>query len=139
MTERVFIMSDTNYCVKGNKCFTPLTDIISGMLPAHIEIIDKTKTLEELFNTLTDGVTMYTVRNNADTTIYPIIASSTDRDDNGAIVTLTKIQGDGMFGVGVFTFEYEGALYINHIYSGRDGIITSGWYQITTTAVNNGQ
>lgn len=139
MTERVFIMSDTNYCVKGNKCFTPLADIISGMLPAHIEIIDKTKTLEELFNTLTDGVTMYTVRNNADTTIYPVIASSTDRDDNGAIVTLTKIQGDGTFGVGVFTFEYEGALYINHIYSGRDGIITSGWYQITTTAVNNGQ
>ena len=132
-------MSTGNYVVQDNKCFNPVKNAISGMLAAFTAEIDKTKTLEELFNTLTDGVTMYTVRNNADTSVYPVIANSPDRDDNGAIVTLTKIQGDGMFGVGVFAFEYEGALYINHIYSGRDGIITSGWYQITTTAVNNGQ
>lgn len=132
-------MPNENFVVQGNKCFNPIADAISGMLAAFNAEIDNTTSLENVFYTLTDGITMYTVRNNADTSIYPVIASSTDRDDNGAIVTLIKVQGDGMFGVGVFVFEYEGALYINHIYSGRDGIITSGWYQITTTAVNSGE
>ena len=128
----------SNYVISSNKCLIPVENAVSGMIAAFVnDDIDVTTDLTTVFSSISNsgsGITMYRVVGNSDTSIYPVVVDEVSRNNNAAIVTVVSLGGAGMF-----IFEYAGEMYINHIYGDYSGIHLSGWYQITTTAVNSGQ
>lgn len=119
-------MSSGNYVLQLNKCLMPLEDVVR----AFIGTVNPATALTTVFSTSNIGVTMYRIVGNSDTSIYPVVVTPGSHDSNGAIVTLVNVGG-----AGVFIFEYEGELYINHVYNSLGGVYLSGWYKVTTTAV----
>lgn len=119
-------MSSGIYVLQLNKCLTPLEDVVN----AFIGSVEPTTALTTVFSASNTGVTMYKIVGNSDTSIYPVVVTQGTHNSNGAIVTLVNVGG-----AGVFIFEYEGELYINHVYNSLGGVQLSGWYQVTTTAV----
>lgn len=122
----------SNYVISSNKCLIPVENAVSEMIAAFVnDDIDVTTDLTTIFTGASNGITMYRVVGNSDTSIYPVVVDEVSRSNDAAIVTVVSLGGAGMF-----IFEYAGEMYINHIYGDYSGIHLSGWYQVTTTAVS---
>lgn len=122
----------TNYVISSNKCLIPVENAISGMIAAfYNEDIEPTTDLTTIFTGAGNGITMYRMAGNTDTSVYPVEVGTGSHSNDGAVITLINVGGAGMF-----IFEYDGELYINHVYTSSGGVQFSGWYQVTTTAVN---
>ena len=119
-------MSSGNYVLQLNKCLKPLEDVVN----AFIGDVNPTTALATVFSTSNIGVTMYKMIGNSDTSIYPVVVIPGTQSSDGAVVTLVNVGGAGMF-----IFEYDGEIYINHVYNSSGGVQVIGWYQVTTTAV----
>ena len=119
-------MSSGNYVLQLNKCLTPLEDVVRAFMGSAAA----TAALTIVFRTAKTGITMYSISGNSDTNIYPVVVTPGTQNSNAAIVTLIKTGGAGMF-----IFEYDGEMYINHAYNSPGGVQLSGWFKVTTTAV----
>lgn len=116
--------------IKFNKCFATMAQALSGFLAAFNIDVEPTTSLENVFMGAENGITMYKMVGNSDTSVYPVVVSGGGHSSDGAIVTLICAGG-----AGVFVFEYDGDIYINHVYTYISGVSLSGWHKITTTAV----
>ena len=116
-----------NNVVKDNKCFLPLENAVNAFVD---DDIDKNTPLSTVFNDAKTGITMYNIVGTSDTSIYPVVVPVVSQSSNGAVVTLVKVTG-----AGVFIFEYDGDVYISHAYSRIGGVTVDGWYKVTTTVV----
>lgn len=119
-----------NNVIKNNKCWEPFADAIDGYLAAHLVDVDVTSPLSAVFTGAAEGITMYKVVGNTNTSVYPVAVPRDSHSANGAIVTLIRVVGAGMF-----IFEYSGNVYICHVYNAVGGTAVGDWYKVTTTAV----
>mgnify|MGYP007115353837 CR=1 FL=1 len=116
-----------NNVVKNNKCFVPIENAVNAFVDNDVNI---NTPLSSIFNDAKTGITMYKIVGTSDTSIYPVVVPVAAQSSNGAVITLVKVAG-----VGVFIFEYDGDVYISPAYSRRGGVTVDGWYKVTTTAV----
>lgn len=114
--------------VQSNKCFKSLANALTGFLAAFNMTIDNTMPLDEVFDTLEDGVSIYTVLNNFSGGVYPVEVST--QYAHKAIVLAIKSNGTA-----TFIFIYDGEMYICDVY-GAPTTAVGDWHQVTTTAVN---
>lgn len=118
-----------NNVIQDNKCFKDLETAAASFLAAFNLSVDPSDTLSEVFDTLSNGISMYTVAGN-DTTVYPVAVPT--GDGPGGIVLAIK---EGR--VACFVFIYNGEVYICDVFTipVSPGIAVSNWYKVTTTAV----
>ena len=119
-------MNSGNFVLQLNKCIQPLEDVVN----AFVDNVNTNTPLSIIFPNSRLGVTMYRIVGTSDTSIYPVVVPVGSHNSNAAVITLINVGGTG-----VFIFEYDGDMYINHVYNSPGGVQLSGWYQITTTAV----
>jgi hypothetical protein len=88
--------------------------------------VDPTTTLTEIFSE-NDGLVIYRMYGNQDTTIYPVEVPTPTQSNNVAVVTLHKSGG-----VGRFTFTFDDEMYICHVYtsSAQGGYTVTPWEKL---------
>lgn len=116
-----------NNVIQGNKCFKDLENAVNAFVDNNVNI---NTPLSSIFTDAKTGITMYKIVGTSDTSSYPVVVPIVARSGNGAVVTLVKATG-----VGVFIFEYDGDVYISHAYARFGGVTVDGWYKVTTTLV----
>lgn len=119
-------MSSGNFVLQLNKCLQPLEDVVR----AFIGTVNTNTPLSTIFTNSRVGVTMYRIVGISDTSIYPVVVPVGTHNSDAAVVTLINVGGTGLF-----IFEYDGDMYINHVYNSSGGAQFSGWFKVTTTAV----
>lgn len=118
-----------NNVIQNNKCFKNLEAAAASFLAAFNLSVDPTDTLEDVFDTLADGISMYTVAGN-DTSVYPVAVPISTSSSHKAIVLAIK---EG--GMACFVFIYGGEAYICETYTSRGGFVTDSWYLVSTQVV----
>lgn len=119
----------SNYVISSNKCLIGVEAAVNPLLAAFNITVDETDTLETVFDSLNDGINVYSVVGN-DTSVYPV-AVSTIYGHRATVIGIKYGNGAG----GVFIFIYDGEMYFCDVYTAPT-FVTGGWYQVTTTAVN---
>lgn len=120
-----------NNVIQDNKCFKNLETAAASILAAFNLSVDQNDALSDVFGTLADGISMYTVAGN-DTTVYPVAVPTPAPDRPRAIVLAVK--EDSM---ACFVFIYNGEVYICDAFTipVSPGVAVGNWYKVTTTKV----
>lgn len=119
----------SNYVINSNKCLVNVETAVNPLLAAFNITVDETDTLETVFNSLNNGINVYSVVGN-DTSVYPV-AISTVYGHRATVIAIKYGNGAG----GVFIFIYDGEMYFCDVYTAPT-FVTGEWYQVTTTTVN---
>ena len=121
----------SNNVIQDNKCFKSLETAAASILAAFNLSVDQNDALSDVFGTLADGISMYTVVGN-DTTVYPVAVPIPTSYGPRAIVLAVK---EG--GTACFVFIYNGEVYICDAFTApfSPGVVVGNWYKVTTTAV----
>lgn len=120
-----------NNVIQDNKCLKNLEAAVNPLLAAFNITVDETDTLETVFNSLNDGINVYSIVGN-DTSVYPV-AVSTKYGHRATVIGIKYGNGAG----GVFIFIYNGEMYICDVYTVPFSpyFVTGDWYKVTTTKV----
>ena len=120
-----------NNVIQDNKCLKNLEAAVNPLLAAFNITVDKTDTLETVFNSLNNGINVYSIVGN-DTSVYPV-AVSTIYGHRATVIGIKYGNGAG----GVFIFIYNGEMYFCDVYTVPFSpyFVTGDWYKVTTAAV----
>lgn len=120
-----------NNVIQDNKCLKNLEAAVNPLLAAFNITVDETDTLETVFNSLNNGINVYSIVGN-DTSVYPV-AVSTIYGHRATVIGIKYGNGAG----GVFIFIYNGEMYFCDVYTVPFSpyFVTGDWYKVTTTAV----
>ena len=119
-----------NNVIQNNKCFKGLETAAAGFLAAFNLSVDPSSALSDVFDTLANGISMYTVAGN-DTTVYPVAVPTGSSGPGGIVLAIKERR------VACFVFIYDGEVYICDVFTipVSPGIAVSNWHKVTTTAV----
>lgn len=120
-----------NNVIQDNKCLKNLEAAVNPLLAAFNITVDEADTLETVFNSLNNGINVYSIVGN-DTSVYPV-AVSTIYGHRATVIGIKYGNGAG----GVFIFIYNGEMYFCDVYTlpFYPHFVTGDWYKVTTTAV----
>ena len=118
-----------NNVIQNNKCFKGLETAVASLLAAFNLSVDPSVPLTDVFDTLANGISIYTVVGN-DTTVYPVAVPTSH--GYRAIVLAIK---EG--GTACFVFIWDGKVYVCDVFNipVAPGVTAGPWYKVTTTAV----
>lgn len=120
-----------NNVIQDNKCLKDLEAAVNPLLAAFNITVGETDTLETVFNSLNDGINVYSIVGN-DTSVYPV-AVPTVYGHRATVIGIKYGNGAG----GVFIFIYDGEMYFCDVYTlpVHPNFVTGDWYKVTTTKV----
>ena len=112
-----------NNVIQNNKCFKSLEAAAASILAAFNMTIDPTESLADVFEELSDGISIYTVLNNFSGGVYPVEVST--HYSHKAIVLAVKSNGTA-----TFIFIYDGEIYFCDVY-GAPTTVVGDWYLVS--------
>lgn len=120
-----------NNVIQDNKCLKNLEAAVNPLLAAFNITVDETDTLETVFNSLNDGINVYSIVGN-DTSVYPVAVPRV-YGHRATVIGIKYWDGAG----GVFIFIYDGEMYFCDVYTipFQTHFVTGDWYKVTTTKV----